>query len=66
MPDNNILFTYNYSLQKSEPEANVKINTQTVTQEPFFSGLSDGGDMKSLFQIFVSRECYHEFQNLTT
>ena len=47
MPDNNILFTYNYSLQKSEPEANVKINTQTVTQEPLFSGLSDGGDMKS-------------------
>ena len=57
MPDN-ILFTWSYSLQKSEREANMILNTQTVTQESLFSELSDGGNMKSLFQILVSRNYY--------
>ena len=48
MPDN-IFFTWSYSLQKSEREANMILNTQTVTQESFFSELSDVDDMKSLF-----------------
>ena len=34
------------------------------TQKPLFNGLSGGGNMESLFQILVSRKCYHEFQNL--
>ena len=55
MPDN-ILFTWSYSLQKLEWEANMILNTQTVTQEPLFSELSDWSDMKSLFQILVSRK----------
>ena len=55
MPDNT-LFTWSYSLQKSEWEANMILNTQTVTQEPLFSELSDWSDMKSLFQILVSRK----------
>ena len=34
------------------------LNTQTITQEPLFNKLSDGGDMKSLFQTLVSRKYY--------
>ena len=50
-------YMYNiYSLQKSEWEANMILNTQTVTQESLFSELSDGGDIKSLFEILVSRK----------
>ena len=30
-------------LQKSEQEADMILNTQTVTQEPFYSELIDGG-----------------------
>ena len=66
MPDNNVLSTCYYSLQKSKLEANVKLNTQTVTRELLLSELGDEGDTKSLFQILVSRKCYHDFQNLTT
>ena len=57
MPDN-ILFTWSYSLQKSEREANMILNTQTVAQEPLFSELSNRDDMKSLFQILVSHKYY--------
>ena len=57
MPDN-ILFTWFYSLQKLEWEVNMILNTQTVTQDPLFNELSDRGDMKSLFQILVSRKYY--------
>ena len=38
---NNILLTCYYSLRKSEREANLILNTQTVTQEPLFSELSN-------------------------
>ena len=61
MPDN-ILFTWSYSLQKSEREANMILNTQTVAQEPLFNELSDGGDMKNLFQILVSCKYYMNFK----
>ena len=61
MPDN-ILFTWSYSLQKSEREANMILNTQTVAQEPLFSELNDGSNMKSLFQILVSRKYYMNFK----
>ena len=61
MPEN-ILLTWSYSLQKSEREANMILNTQTVTQESLFSELSDGGDMKSLLQILVSRKYYINFK----
>ena len=59
----NVQFTYYYSLQKSELEANMKVNTQGVTQEPL---LSDGGDIENLFQILVSGKSYHEFQNVNS
>ena len=62
MMPNNILFTCCYSLQLSELEANMILNTQTVTQEPLFNELSDRGDTKSLFQIFVSRKYYANFK----
>lgn len=58
MPD--ILFTCYYSLQKSE--ANMKLNTQTVTQESLFSELSDEGNMESLLQITASRKYYLNFK----
>ena len=61
MPDD-ILFTSSYSLQKSEWEANMILNTQTITQEPLFSELNDGGDMESLFQILVSHKYYINFK----
>ena len=60
MPD--ILFTCYYSLQKSEWEANMKLNTQTVTQESLFSELSDEGNIESLLQITVSRKYYLNFK----
>ena len=47
MPDNT-LFTCYYSLQKSERQANLMVNNQTVTQEPLLKEISDKGDMKSL------------------
>ena len=58
----NILFTWSFSLQKSEREANMILNTQTVAQEPLFSELNDGSNMKSLFQILVSRKYYMNFK----
>ena len=42
------------------------LNTQTVTQEPLFSELSElsgGGDMRSLLQILVSRKYYMNFRS---
>ena len=48
--------------QKTEQEANMRLNIQTVTQEVLFSDLSDEGDMESLFQILVSRKCYMNFR----
>ena len=41
-------------------------NIQTLTQEQLFRELSDGGDMKSLFQIlvYVSNTWISEFSNL--
>ena len=60
MPD--ILFTCYYSLQKSEREANMKLNTQTVTQESLFSELRDEGNIESLLQITVSRKYYLNFK----
>ena len=38
------------------------LNTQTVAQEPLFNELSDGGDMKNLFQILVSCKYYMNFK----
>ena len=58
----NVLFTWSCSLQKSEREANMILNTQTVTPESLFIELSDGGDTKSLFQILVSRKYYINFK----
>ena len=58
----NILFTWSFSLQKSEREANMILNTQTVAQEPLLSELNDGSNMKSLFQILVSRKYYMNFK----
>ena len=58
----NILFTWSFSLQKSEREANMILNTQTVAQELLFSELNDGSNMKSLFQILVSRKYYMNFK----
>ena len=48
--------------QKTEQEANMKLNIQTVTQEALFSDLSGEGDMESLFQILVSCKCYMNFK----
>ena len=39
------------------------LNTQTVTQEPLFIELSDGGDMRSVLQILVSRKYYMNFRS---
>ena len=61
MPDN-ILFTWSYFLQKSEREANMILDTQTVTQESLFSELSDGDDLKSLFQILIYPKYYIYFK----
>ena len=41
----NIFFTCYYSLQKSEREADMILNTQTVIQGPMFNELSDGCDI---------------------
>ena len=60
MPD--VLLTCYYSLQKSEREGNMKLNTQTVTQESLFSELSDEGNMESLLQITASRKYYLNFK----
>ena len=65
MPDNVFLNCY-YSIHKSELEADMKVTTQIVTQEPFFSELSEGGDIKNLISSSCFCKCYHEFQNLTT
>ena len=48
---------YCYFLKKSEPDVNMKLNTQTVTQEPLFS--------KSL-NVFKNMPClsYHYNQKL--
>ena len=50
----NILLTCYYSLQKSELEANTKLNTLTVTQKTLFSELSDGGNMKHCEKSLIS------------
>ena len=34
------------------------LDNQTVTQEPLLKEMSDGGDMKSLFQILISLKYY--------
>ena len=57
MPDNTLFSCY-YSLQKSELQSNMILDNQTVTQEALLKEMSDGGDMKSLFQILISRKYY--------
>ena len=48
--------------QKSDREGNITLNTQKVIQELLFSELSDRGDMRRLFQIFVSYKYYMNFK----
>ena len=50
----NILLTCYYSLQKSELEANIKLNTLTVPQKTLFSELSDGCNMKHCEKSLIS------------